>query len=223
MGAPVFLGYWAWTFHSRVQLNWIAPAVIPMLCLMGVYWESRWRAGVRRVPAWGGVGLALGLAAVVLLHDTRLIPKIIGRDLPPKLEPLRRVSAWSETVRLIGEERKKLLSEGREVFIIASHYGYAGQVSFWLPEARAGLPDQPLAYAETSDRPVNQFYFWPGYRGLRKGQNAILVMENDEPDQASEVVRQEFESVTDLGMFDTMHRGRPIRRFQMYACRNLLK
>ena len=100
MGTPVLVGYWLYTFHSRVQLNWIAPAVVPMFCLMAVYWESRWRAGARAVQAWFAGALALGFFLVILLHDTRLVTKISGRDLPPKLEPHRPVCGWSKAPRL---------------------------------------------------------------------------------------------------------------------------
>ena len=221
MGTPVLVGYWLYTFHSRVQLNWIAPAVVPMFCLMAVYWESRWRAGARAVQVWFASALALGFFLVILLHDTRLVTKISGRDLPPKLEPHRRVAAWSETARQVGEERNRLLREGREVFIIASHYGYTGQLSFWMPEAKAGVSERPLVYYQTATKPENQFYFWPGYREARRGQNAIFINECHEPTPPPAVVLGEFESVTDLGMFETLHRERPVRRFQLYACRNL--
>jgi membrane-associated phospholipid phosphatase len=43
MGAPVFLGYWLLTLRTRVQPNWIGCAVVPMFCLMAVYWDRRWR------------------------------------------------------------------------------------------------------------------------------------------------------------------------------------
>ena len=29
MGAPLFLGYWLYSFHSRILPNWIAPAIVP--------------------------------------------------------------------------------------------------------------------------------------------------------------------------------------------------
>ena len=35
------------------------------------------------------------------------------------------------------------------------------------------------------------------------------------------MIRNEFESVTDLGMYEIKHRGRVFRRVQLYACRNL--
>ncbi|HEX7617791.1 MAG TPA: glycosyltransferase family 39 protein, partial [Verrucomicrobiae bacterium] len=40
MGAPVFLGYGLWSFHSRILPNWIAVSILPMLCLMAAYWHE---------------------------------------------------------------------------------------------------------------------------------------------------------------------------------------
>ena len=70
--------------------------------------------------------------------------------------------------------RSDLLSEGKPVFIIAGHYGTTSLLTFYIPEAQAGVPDDPLVYCLSSDEPKNQFYFWPGYE-TRKGQNAIYI------------------------------------------------
>jgi len=67
--------------------------------------------------------------------------------------------------------------EGKPAFIIGGHYGITGEMSFYLPEARTNIVDRPLVYFLSSDKPENQFYFWPGYREQRQGQNAIFVRE----------------------------------------------
>ena len=54
MGAPVYLFHLLYTIHSRVFPNWIAPAVLPLFCLMVVYWEQRWREGARGPHLAGG-------------------------------------------------------------------------------------------------------------------------------------------------------------------------
>ncbi len=64
------------------------------------------------------------------------------------------------------------------MFIIGGHYGITSEVAFYLPAAKAGVPDHPLAYFQRTSAPENQFYFWPGYQD-RKGQNAIYVQELD--------------------------------------------
>jgi hypothetical protein len=125
------------------------------------------------------------------------------------------------------------------------HYGTAGELSFYLPEARTNVTDAPLVYFVSSDHPVNQFYFWPGYRGQRPGQNAIFVREAGmpkvvpgwvskwlhgekdlqrkppEPKPPSAALLQEFESVTDLGIHEVYYRDRVFHYVQLYECRNL--
>ncbi len=220
MGLPLFAGYWLYTLRARVQPNWIAPAVLPLLCLTVAYAESRWRAGVRSTKGWFIAGLAIGLPAVILCHETGLIRKITGHALPPALDPLRRVRGWRETATVVGDARRTLLEEGKPVFLIGDHYGTSGLLSFYVPEARAGVPDHPMVYYLSSDRPLNQFYFWPGY-GARKGENALFVRQCTEPEPPPDSLPREFASVTDMGMFDVIRRGTVLRRLQIYACRDL--
>ncbi|MEK7674648.1 MAG: glycosyltransferase family 39 protein [Verrucomicrobiota bacterium] len=220
MGAPLFLFYFLYTFRARVQPNWIAPSVLPLLCLMVIYWEKRWREGLRAVKGWFIAGVSLGVAAVVLLHDTNRIGKILGRPLPAAKDPLVRVRGWRETAQVVETARAQLLAEGKPVFLIGSHYGITGLLSFYLPAAQAGVPGNPLAYYQSSDTPQNQFFFWPGY-GSRKGENAVYVQKTDAPQPAPARLQKEFASVTDLGIREVSYRGRVLRRIQLFACRNL--
>jgi hypothetical protein len=69
MGAPVFLGYWLYSFHSRVLPNWIAPAILPLFCLMVAYWDDRRRRVARPFLA---IGLALGFFAIAIVYQSNL-------------------------------------------------------------------------------------------------------------------------------------------------------
>ena len=247
MGAPVFLGHWLYSLHSRVFPNWIAPAVLPMFCLMTAYWNMRWQEGVRAVKGWLVFGLVLGLVAVTFMHESNLIGKITGQPLPAEKDPLRRVRAWKETAACVEEARQKLLQEGKPTFIISDHYGMAGLFSFYLPAARASLRPQPLVYYQTSPKADNQLWFWPEYRygSQRTGQNAIYVSELDPypletgwlwkwlarkevryanvppPTPAPSSLVEEFESVSDLGVKEIKLGHRVFRRVQLWECRNL--
>ena len=224
MGAPVFLAYLVHSFRSRVQLNWIAPSVLPMFCLMVIYWDTRWRLGAAKLKPWVVAGLTLGFVLVILGHDTNLLQKATGRYLPVNQDPLHRVREWSEVARVAGEARRDLLAEGKPTFIIASGYGLAGEISFYLPEAKAKVTTEPLVFCQTNGPPSNQFYFWPSYKD-RRGQNAVFLRELDrdrtfDPPVPPEL-EQEFESVTSLGVRDVLYHGRVIRPLQFYACRGL--
>lgn len=225
MGTPLFMVYLVFSLKSRVFPNWIAPAVIPMFCLMVMYWDSRFRLGTAAVKRWLLVGLVVGFPIVILFHDTSLIGKLAGHPLPVKYDPLRRVRYWDRTAATVEQQRQELLLEGRPAFIIGHHYGITGQLSFHLPEARASIKTSPLVYAVSTPTPRNQFYFWPGYN-TRKGENAIFVRDlspgkrDQRPPPA--VLLEEFESVEDLGIHDVLGpRGVVVRSLHMFACRGL--
>lgn len=221
MGAPVFLVYLAWSFHSRILPNWIAPSVLPLFIVMVIYWEAEYRAGAPQVLPSLVSGVSLGLIAVLLLCDTDLIGKLTRRPLPVNIDPLNRVRAWSLTARVVGEARERLLQEGKPVFIIGAHYGITSLVSFYLPEANAAAAaKQPLVYYQTTAQPDNQFYFWPGYT-LRKGENAIYVAQVRNPKPVPPQVASQFESVTELPEQPVIYRGRVLRQLKLYECRNL--
>lgn len=230
MGAPVFFAYLLLSFFSRVLPNWIAPAVVPWFCLLVIYWDTRWRLGgsaltPRLFKGALGLGLGLGFSMVILGSQTDLLQKLTGRYLPVNRDPLHRVREWNTTARVVGQAREQLLAEGKPVFIVADHYGMTGEISFYLPEAKAEVQEEPLVYCRSSATPENQFYFWPGYNA-RKGQNAIYVRElnreNPQPWPPPARLLAEFESVTPLGISNVLYHGQfLLRPLQLFACRGL--
>src|SRR5204863_405846 len=151
-----------------------------LCCLMLLYWESRWQEGARMVKPWLITGMVLGIVMMAPMHDSSLIGRLAGHPLPGEMDPLRRVKAWKETSAAVEAARQKMLSEGKPAFIIADHYGMAGEFSFYIPLARDAIKKEPLVYSISSAEPRNQLYFWPEYRytATRKGQHAIYVAEN---------------------------------------------
>jgi hypothetical protein len=205
--------------------NWIAPSVLPLFCMMVVYWDIRWRLGAARLKPWLVTGLIVGFAMVILGHNTDLAQKMTGRYLPVNLDPLHRVRQWDRTARVVGEVWRELEKEGKPVFIIGNHYGFVSQATFWLPEAKKAAGDaMPLVYFRTSPVPRNQFYFWPGYTD-RKGANAVFFQELDRdhpnPKPPPATVVSEFESVEDLGTRNVLYHGMLLRPIQFFACRGL--
>ncbi|MGA2786610.1 MAG: glycosyltransferase family 39 protein [Verrucomicrobiota bacterium] len=247
LGGAVFLGHLVYSLHSRILPNWIAPAVVPMFCLMVIYWDARWREGARAVKGWLIGGLVFGLSLVILIHDTNILGMIARQPLPGDMDPLRRVRGYREAAGCVEQAREKLLPAGKPAFIICGHYGITGLFTFYLPEARAALRTQPLVYCIASDKADNQFYFWPEYRypERRKGENAIyvtepgtarlergwvwkwltgrevLVAQEPKPIDPPPLLLQQFESVTNLGVQDITVDGRIMKRIQLFECRNL--
>ncbi len=243
MGAPVFLGYWLYSLHSRILPNWIAVAVVPMFCLMVAYWNERRRFAKPFLT----IGLVLGIFAFAILHQSKLVGRITGDLLPPSKDPLRRVQGWKQEAAFVEAEREKLQQSGGPAFIICGHYGITGLYSFYIPQAKAALQSEPLVYAMDSDAPHNEFYFWPEYNYLkhRRGQNAVFVSEVDpyplerdwfwkwlkrEPIQYAKIppplptqkkLLQQFASVSDLGEHDINLGNRVFHRVHLWACYDL--
>ncbi|HEV2329703.1 MAG TPA: glycosyltransferase family 39 protein [Verrucomicrobiae bacterium] len=245
MSWPVLLGHALYSFRARILPNWVAPAVPAMFLLMAVYWNEWLRAGARFVKPFLAVGLALGFLMVVPMHDSDVIGRIAGQNLP--VDPLHRVRAWNLVAQLVEEEREKLASKDQPAFVIGGEYAIVGECTFYSPVARKAVAlKMPLVYCKDSDTPENQFYFWPeyNYRAVRRGENAIYVEDLGpgklEPAWLGKWLRHEpvaiqppklhappaqikgeFEKVTDLGVRNVQDRGRQFHQLHLWACYDL--
>ena len=227
MGAPLVFAYLLQSFHARVLGNWIAPAVLPFLLVMVLYWDRyRQRPWVRRSYY---TGLLLGLAAMIVLTDTDIIGGVSGYYLPMSIDPLRRLRGWQSTAAVAETARQNLLKEGKPAFIICPDYASTSEVTFYLPQARAGVPGSPIVYCWDAEEPITEFHFWPEYQFWRRtGDNAIyvnliqLVAGTSRPVTVSEAppedLQRRFRTVKYLGLFHGDFRGRPVRYFQLFEC-----
>jgi len=247
MGAPVFIGHALYSFHSRILPNWVAPAILPMFCLMVLFWHQKFRDGWRFVKPAFIAGLVLGLFAVAVLYQSKLLGKVVGNPLPAEKDLTRRAMGWTQSAAMVEAERERIATNGRPAFIICGHYGLTGLYSFYLPQARDAVNNaQPMVYPMTSDEARNQFYFWPeyDYRSSRRGQDAIFVSEanlyklgSDWPwkwlahkpltrfspplTMLPQRIADQFESVTDLGEQDVKIGNRVYHRIHLWECHGL--
>ena len=228
MGAPLFLCYLLFSLHSRVFANWIAPSVVPLLCLGVVYWDGQWQKGLRAAKFWLVGGLVLGALATVLMHDNDLVHSIAeaaGKPLPPKADALRRVEGWPETVQVVRGGAAETAG-GRQT-------GFHHRRALWhhrgnqLSSAGSeGANPRPSAGLLPQFEKRRRTSFISG-RVMRtaKGQNAIYVEimdgESGPANPPPEELMREFESVKSLGEFTITHHGRFVRRIQISECRNL--
>jgi membrane-associated phospholipid phosphatase len=214
MGVPLFIGYFLFSLRSRVQPNWIAPGILPVFALAAIYWEAQWPTARRWLKPTLQWGFGFGLAISLLLHDTNLTEKLFGFTLPANLDPLRRVRGWSEMARLIAEERAKSGAQ----FVICGHYGSTSLATFYTPETRQAPAAHDSIYVVATDRPQNQYYFWPNYLN-RSGEDALLVLRAGWA--VPEEIKAQFESIESLGQRPVLYRGREFHQLEFYHCRNL--
>lgn len=224
LGAPLFLGYWLYTFHSRVQPNWIAASVVPLICLMVLYWKDCWPDSLFQLKPWLTGGIILGITAGLILCDTSLLTRLTAVKLPAALDPTRRVRGIEKMAKVVETERQQLAAHD-DVFLLTGHYGLAGQFSFYIPEAKAALTSRPLVYPRYTSTARNQFYFWPEYRywETRKGHSALYVVQREEGKQRDvpDEVSAQFETVQDLGTRTIVERGQVVHTLQLYLLKNL--
>jgi hypothetical protein len=241
MGMPLFFGYWFYSLHSRVQLNWPIAAIPALFCLAALYWSERPKIGKAILVT----GLVIGLPVVALLHDTSLT-KVLVAKLPGDADIAHRTRGWRETAQVVEQERRQF---DTNAFVIADDYGAAGLYSIYSPAARkaVGSPE-PLVYSFLSDKPGNQFYFWDeyDYRKHRQGENAIYVdhleayklekswiwkwlrgqpVNSLEPTKLGPAPKQlveQFQTVTNLGIREIkISDGRVFHRVQIFGCYGL--
>lgn len=245
MGAPLFLFYFLLSWHSHILGNWIAPAVIPLFCLMAIYWSKRWEEGLTVLKPVLMASVAFGALVVIFMHDSSLAGKVLRRRLPARLDLLRRVHGWKEMAQLVEQTRRSLEKQGQPVFLICEHYGFTAELTFYLPEAKRRVVSDPLVFFYAGRHPWNQFYFWPNYLD-RIGQDALLVRQislprlrpdwfprwwrgdpdifvQDKPDQwpLPPEVQKQFDSFTDLGVKNVVADGMVVRRVQLIECHHL--
>jgi membrane-associated phospholipid phosphatase/4-amino-4-deoxy-L-arabinose transferase-like glycosyltransferase len=214
MGGPLFIGYALYTIRARVQPNWIAPSILPLFALAVIFIESNWPPRNRITSPLLKWGFAIGAVIVVFLHETNLTKQVFSATVPPKFDPLSRVRAWSTLAKSVQEERAKASAR----FIIGGHYGLTSLLTFYTPETHSGPRDNTLIYSLATDRPVNQFYFWPNYLA-RAGEDALFV-QRDGAAEPAELAKQ-FERIEDLGAREIEYHGRVFHKIHLYACRNL--
>jgi len=221
MGLPVFLFYLFYNVRARVQPNWIATSMLPLLAFAFLWWERRHREGSGVGRNLLVAGMVFGLPVCLLVHDTNLLTKVTGLTLPPKFDLLHRVRGYREAGVLVEAQYRKLLAEGRPVMVVADHYGWAGELAFYLPSARDREVLDPLVTVAESDHPQNQLWFWPEYRfSHRKGINVLYVGEADREGLDAEAFGKAFESNEPLGFFDVLYRGRVFHQIRLHVFRN---
>ena len=197
---PLFLFYLVLGLNEAGQANWTCPSYIGGFLLAATVWAA-W-IKTNKFLYWTAIfSLAVALFMTIIAHDTFWL------NMPPKRDPLNRVRGSADLAQQVYQQQK----EHGASFIIASNYSYASLVAFYHPE-------HPQTYLPRHEGIENQFSFWPDYSDGFMGETAIFVTDSDEIPPAQ--LRREFASVQLLKDTWTVHRGRPVRKFYFYLCRD---
>ena len=220
MSAPLFLFLLLYSLRARVEPNWIAPAVLPLFALMLLYSDERWRKGATWVRHALIAGIAVGWVVVVPLHETLVIAKLTGNQLPVRFDPLTRVLGWKELARVVDQARTDLAKEGKPVFIIAEDDGLASLLSFYFPKVETGARGISAVFSLSPEAGSTPPFDRQSFQA-RKGENAIHVALARQAEGPEPPIREKFASIANLGSRDILFKNRVLRRIQLFACRDL--
>jgi 4-amino-4-deoxy-L-arabinose transferase-like glycosyltransferase len=237
---PLFVMYGWLSLKKAGEANWTAPAIISLGVLAAAYWHER-AIHSPRVRRTFGIGFGLALLLSVTIIDVDLLRKA-GIPFPRKADPSARLRGWQTAAEHIGVLRNKLEKEsGRPIFLIASSYGAAASLSFYLPEKPLEGEGHPPVYIPESQNIENQFSFWPRYDefvALKPGQKprdslfteeaginpfhgrtALFVTDNEDEKPPSAITGG-FGSTELIACLDIERRGQRLRQLRIFRCDN---
>jgi 4-amino-4-deoxy-L-arabinose transferase-like glycosyltransferase len=156
--------FFAFSFITKTQPNWPAPALISAIILLAEWGDRRLLAvaeGRRARIALAISGIALGIGAAVLARRTEWLTPVFRElarhapawDLTPaaKFDPASRLRGWSE-LAAIGPVLARLQADGADPFILADDYQLASEIAFYVPShptvycAQSALGDRKSQY-----------------------------------------------------------------------------
>lgn len=189
-----------------VKMNWLIPAYLPPIILMGFYCrEGVWGSPrfLRRAERWIWVTV---LPLFLVLHLWPFMPQIKVSGSMDTLTGWEDLAGHLQTVR-------NRMPRPESTFILAWGHKTAAELEYHLPGtipvvAQTALGKKALAY---------DYWFDPA---PLRGRDALFVWSDLEnfPDEGSGLLQQFFQSVEPAERF-TVHRGRhPLRTFRVYRC-----
>ena len=239
-GLPLWAIYLWLALKQAGEANWTAPAMISLGILAAAMWhEAATQSELYRRLAAAALVVALGMSVIALDTD---LPRRIGLGIPYDVDPGKRLRGWRSSAREIERVRAEFEKKsGQSVFLIASSYGVAANVAFYLHDKRSEGPGHPPIYFPESQQLENQFSFWPRYdefiavppdqlpkdsyfneeQGINPfhGRTALYISDRPE-ERAPSTIKGGFERVEMIACIDQKRRTLPLRQWRIFACYN---
>ena len=175
----------------------------------------------------------------IITLDTDLVRRA-GISWPYDSDPSKRLRGWRSAAHEMDRIRTAFeSSSGTRPFLIASSYGVASNLAFYLPDKKVEGPGHPPIYFPESQRIENQFSFWPRYDefvtvpreqlpadayfneadGINPfhGRTALYITDRAEERPPSSV-KEGFERIEMIACIDQTRRGEQVRQWRVFAC-----
>jgi len=216
-GAPLVLFFLANSLFVQVKINWLAPAALPLLLGVALWFERSGVAVARPIAVRRGAGVMIAAAALMLLA--------------PLVEffPQRRGSSWTgwHEIAARAEHWEGFIDEpdGLEgnCFFFAGDYRDAAQLTRNLKEVVAEIEPgevvEPTMAQNVLGRQALQFDHWQDPRGCL-GQDAIFVVTRPEQrEDLVQAVRGRFDRIERVERVSVKRLGFEVLAADIYVCR----
>lgn len=173
--AAVMWGFFvvsAW--RKPVEANWPAPAYVPAAALLAATAALRWGDRGRRWTRWG-IGLALGLTAVVYAHTLfDVLPLLPRRDPIARAFGFDTMASGMDAARAARSAAAAAAGTTGAVWLGVDRYQDASEAAFHLP-------DHPEVFSLNLGGRRNQYDFWPGFPDrAHPGDDLVLAVDDPE-------------------------------------------
>jgi 4-amino-4-deoxy-L-arabinose transferase-like glycosyltransferase len=209
----------------EVKINWLAPALVPLLMGLIVWWrESDVAIRNPRVVRWVGSSLLLVPLVLPLAPLLRLVPPGRGSSWVGWEEIAAKAEAWEDRVDEVDG------IEGN-IFFFAADYRDAAQLGRnlrmqWdregIHQVMAGFPDsgEPTMAQNVISKPALQFDHWNAPAD-RIGQDAIFVLPRPRQREAMvDQARRHFASIERVEQMQIHRLGIHVLDADVYVCRD---
>lgn len=176
--APILLFYMVVSLLAKPEGNWPLAGVVTLLPLAG--WRvaqarrgsSRSERGSRRIGFGFAGGIVLGVVLALGMMRIDLLARLPGWS----FIPVGRLTGAD----VMGLDARRVLDElrtqtGREPFVLATHYGRAAQLWYYIP----GRPTVYCASPGATEKRPSAWDFWPDTRLANRpdllGRDALVV------------------------------------------------
>ena len=207
--APVLLFFLSWSVFSKVEANWAAPGYLAAVIALAAWWDhilGEKRSTPKRSALTLSSLILLPGAFLVLVAHFPAALDLAGIDLPPRLDPTRRLHGWKDLGSAVGAALEG--RENRDLFLLSDTYQIAGEMAFYVP-------GQPKTYNVNLGRRMNQYDLWGGIEQLRD-RDGLFVTYGDF--NAPPAIEKACKVLRKLKTVTPIHRGRPAQVFSIFEC-----
>lgn len=163
----VFAVFFAFSFFTKIQPNWPAPALMTGAVLIAAWAMHGDRTALvqQRLNRVLACGIVLGLAIAGLGRRSDVLAPLLGRltanapawELTPaaKYDPAARLRGWHELGTAVGEVVRAQSADDAAPIVLADDYQVSSELAFYTP----GQPKVYCVQSALGER-LNQYDFW---------------------------------------------------------------